>query len=469
MGLRMNGECPTSGTADPLPCSMPMPLPFDERARGVSISTKCFKEMHEIGGSSLYEYQTAQGKAFLTIPLSLMSLCVWTPACTGRVTVRTIRPLTAKARTTLKQLQQPLVQPSSFSQEHISTVNNIRPGSLLLASLGDSKVNSKQHPAITGFSVSNPPLAVNAIRITAVAEVQSTPIEAIGNGLIATVEAATGVKGLTARRLAGTARTTWTDPDNPSIRVMAADWEVQGPGGQEFVMRAMEPSAVIQVPSYDPVSRRFGPARTTIRPAPQTTHQMEVGRGMEYSVECTVGGKEMDEDAVKEFLTQAARFIFTAETEGQTYDSPLPTPEGVATAMTVMGMHVMQLLGVEAAYKYSRQRTVKITHGHVLAASFIEEVGGLDIRVMDVGMALTPVAKGPWQGPMGGSLLRQAVELGGFPTGSILGDPSSQQVVLHLMQQRVDQCLLLAQEDPVQMGFPSPPLGPHCPPGARST
>ena len=151
MGLRMNGECPTSGTADPLPCSMPMSLPYDERARGVSISTKCFKEMHEIGGSSLYEYQTAQGKAFLTIPLSLMSLCVWTPACTGSVTVRTIRPLTAKARTTLKQLQQPLVQPSSFSQEHISTVNNIRPGSLLLASLGDSKVNSKQHPAITGF------------------------------------------------------------------------------------------------------------------------------------------------------------------------------------------------------------------------------------------------------------------------------------------------------------------------------
>jgi len=91
------------------------------------------------------------------------------------------------------QLRQPPVGQDSISLEQISRMASTRSGSLLLASLGDSQVNSRQHPAITGFSVSNPPMAVNAIRLQEVAELTSTTSKEVTAWTVAAVAAGRSV------------------------------------------------------------------------------------------------------------------------------------------------------------------------------------------------------------------------------------------------------------------------------------
>ena len=219
-----------------------------------------------------------------------LSYIVCATARSGHVTISTIRPLTQRAQAMLAKLSQPPVDPSSLSLDQISQLASTRPGSLLLASLGNSKVGSRQHPAITGFSACNPPLAVNAIKVPAVAELVGTPTASIAQGLTEAVETATGLKGpFTARRLGGTARTIWVDDYDPSVWVQEVDWEVQGPGGQDFVMTAMEPKTAIQIPKYDTATGSFTQTTATVKPAPTHTSQVEVGRGVEYMVECTAG------------------------------------------------------------------------------------------------------------------------------------------------------------------------------------
>ena len=456
MGPDMQGNSP--------PClplgspASPMLLYTEEAQTGIS-HAHSYPDVRRVSSHSyMFSRVALRENGASCKPLCPLSHIVYAPACPGPVTLTTLRPLTPRAREMYAQLRQPPVGQASISQEQIIRLANNRPGSLLLASLGDSKASSRQHPAITGFSVSNPPTAVTAICLQAVAETGGTVAAHIAPDLIAAVESATGVKGpLTARRIGGTARPIWVDEHNPARRVLAVDWEIQAPGGQDFALRAMEPRAAIAVPKYEADTGNFVLSPATVKPAPFHTSQLDGGRGVEYLMECTAGGIDQGEELVKEVLTKAARIIFEAETGGYTQDSFPHTTAGVATAMTALGLPELQLLGVEAVYSYSRQQTVKVIHGHAMAAAFIAEVGGLDIRVMGVGLALTPAqqGQGPGPGPGPGSQLHLAVELRGFPTGSIVGDPHSQHVVLQLLAARVESYLQQAQTDPDRMGLPT--------------
>lgn len=382
------------------------------------------------------------------------NICLCTHA--GCVTIRTLRPLTGRAGDLLHQLRMPPADPANYTQETIDRLASRRPGQLLLASIGDTKKQNRQHPAITGFSISNPPMTVHAVRLLEVAELAGTPTAAIAQGLAKAVQDATGVTGqVTARKLERTVRTVWVDQQDPSKRVLTATWEVQGLVGQDFALKALEPQAAIEVSRWEEGAERFTQGPAVVRPAPPQDGQMEVGRGIEYEVACTAEGHAVDADLVQEVLCQAARQLFAAELQVSKVDSFPHRPDGVAAAMTVLGMAELQLLGAEACYTYTRQghRTIKVVHGHTLAAAFIAEAGGIDITVQDVGMALIPVQPGQGTGlPM---QLTAGVEISGLTTGSIAGDPDQQVAILELLEGRVARYMQQAQQDPAAMGFPA--------------
>ena len=141
---------------------------------------------------------------------------------TGNVTLRARRPLTDRRQGIFKQLQMQPVDPASCTQQLMDlTANSSRPGTLLLASLGDSKTPPRQHPAITGFSASHSPMVVHTVQMLEMAEFSRTQTEAcIAQGLTKTVQTATCITGqLAARRPDSMTRSVWVDPQGPHNRV----------------------------------------------------------------------------------------------------------------------------------------------------------------------------------------------------------------------------------------------------------
>ena len=356
------------------------------------------------------------------------------------------------ARELQVQLGLQKVQRAQYSQQEIDQTASHRSGPLPLASLGDTKVQNRQHPAITGFPVCSPPMVSRKVHLQEVTELSTTPRAVVEQGIIQAVRSATAVNGqITARRMDKTVRTLWVDPENTNVRVVTATWEVTGPAGEDFVLKVLTAAADIRVTRWDKGEGTCKQGPATIRPVPPQEGQMEVGRSKDYGVECTAADHSSAAPLVQEILDEAARQAVTAEMQGQQLDSLSLTPQGMAAAMSILGMAEMQLLGVEACYTRQGHQVVRVIHGYALAVAFIEEVGGLDITVQSAGLVLTPLQ--PRQGPSPALQLAAGLEVSGFLNGSVAGDPKQQLALLELLNSRTDRLLQMAQQNPTELGF----------------
>ena len=113
-------------------------------------------------------------------------------SCTGagNVTFRILCPLPSREQDVLKQLQMVPVTPANYQQGTMNRLADKIPSLLLQPSSDDTKFHSRQHPATTGFSESNPTMGVHAVHLLEVAALTGTPPTAIAQGLAKAVQGA---------------------------------------------------------------------------------------------------------------------------------------------------------------------------------------------------------------------------------------------------------------------------------------